>query len=507
VIDPAGEHLAAHAIATPDRIALAMHGSGETRTYREIDEASTRLAHVLRARGMQRGDHLAVLVENQPEFYDVVWAAQRMGVYVTPINWHLAAAEAAYIVRDCDATALVATARQADVVTAMGDVLDGVRLRISVNGDLPGFERLDTLLASAPDGPLPDECEGGWMFYSSGTTGQPKGILPPLATGDLGAKSFLTQMLGGMFGFTSDTVYLSPAPLYHAAPAGWSVGTQRLGGTAVVMEHFDPLELLAAIERHRITHTQLVPTHMIRLLRLSEEERSRYDLSSLQMVVHAAAPCPVEVKQACLDWLGPIVHEFYSGSEGAGFCYIGPEDWLAHPGSVGKSMTGTIHILGDDGEELPVGEEGEVWFETSRTFEYHKDPEKTKAAWDPRGWSWLGDVGRVDDDGYLYLTDRASNMIISGGVNIYPREIEDVLVGHADVDDVAVIGTPDPDMGEQVTAFVLLAPGATVSADELIAWSRERLSHFKCPREIRFVPSLPRLPTGKLLKRLLLQSP
>ena len=268
-----------------------------------------------------------------------------------------------------------------------------------------------------------------------------------MATGDLGAKSFLTQMLGGMFGFTSDTVYLSPAPLYHAAPAGWTVGTQRLGGTAVVMEHFDPLELLAAVERHRITHTQLVPTHMIRLLRLTEEERSRYDLSSLQMVVHAAAPCPVEVKQACLEWLGPIVHEFYSGSEGAGFCYIGPEDWLAHPGSVGRSMTGTIHILGDDGEELAVGEEGEVWFETSRTFEYHKDPEKTKAAWDPRGWSWLGDVGRVDEEGYLYLTDRASNMIISGGVNIYPREIEDVLVGHPDVDDVAVIGTSRPGHG------------------------------------------------------------
>jgi long-chain acyl-CoA synthetase len=505
-IDPAGEHLAAHALATPDCVALVMHGSGEIRTYREIDEASTRLAHVLRARGMGRGDHLAVLLDNQPEFYDVVWAAHRMGVYVTPISWHLVAAEAAYIVRDCDATALVATARLADVVAAMGDVLDGVATRISVNGELAGFDRLEDLLAAAPGGPLADECEGGWMFYSSGTTGQPKGILPPLPTGDLGAPSFLTQMLGGLFGFTRDTVYLSPAPLYHAAPAGWTVGTQRLGGTAVVMEHFDALELLAAIERHRVTHTQLVPTHMIRLLKLSEEERSRYDLSSLQMVVHAAAPCPVEVKQACLDWLGPIVHEFYSGSEGAGFCYIGPQDWLAHPGSVGKSMTGAIHIIGDDGEELPVGEEGEVWFETSRTFEYHKDPDKTKAAWDPRGWSWLGDVGRVDEEGYLYLTDRASNMIISGGVNIYPREIEDVLVGHPDVDDVAVIGTPDPDMGEKVTAFVLLAPGTSVTADELIAWSRERLSHFKCPREVRFVTALPRMPTGKLLKRLLLST-
>lgn len=504
-MDPAGEHLAAHAAADPDRLALVMHGSGVTRTYREIDEASTRLAHVLRARGLATGDHLAVLLENQPEFYDVVWAAMRIGLYVTTINWHLAASEAGYIVRDCDATALVATASLRDVVTGMGDDLAAVTTRISVDGDLAGFDRYEDVVASVQADPVPDEREGGWMFYSSGTTGQPKGILPPLPEGDLGAVSFLTQMLSDLFGFTKDTVYLSPAPLYHAAPAGWTFGTQRLGGTAIVMERFDPLELLAAVERHRVTHVQLVPTHMIRLLRLSEEDRSRFDLSSLQMVVHAAAPCPVEVKHACLDWLGPIVHEFYSGSEGAGLCYIGPQDWLAHPGSVGRSMTGAIHIVDDDGEELPVGEEGQVWFETNRTFEYHRDPEKTKGAWDPRGWSWLGDVGQVDEEGYLYLTDRASNMIISGGVNIYPREIEDLLVMHPAVDDVAVIGTPDEDMGERVTAFVLGDPTVSATEAELIQWCRERLSHFKCPREIRFVDALPRLPTGKLLKRLLLQ--
>jgi acyl-CoA synthetase (AMP-forming)/AMP-acid ligase II len=270
------------------------------------------------------------------------------------------------------------------------------------------------------------------------------------------------------------------------------------------MERFDPLELLASIERYRITHVQLVPTHMIRLMKLSDEERSRYDLSSLQYVVHAAAPCPVEVKQAVLDWLGPIVHEFYSGSEGAGFCYIGPEEWLAHPGSVGKSLLGAIHVVGDDGEEVPAGEEGGIWFETNRHFEYHGDKEKTASVWDDRGWATLGDVGRVDADGYLYLTDRASNMIISGGVNIYPREIEDLLVFHPAVADVAVLGTPHPDMGEQVTAFVQLAPGGAASGDELIAYCRDRLSHFKCPREVRFVDELPRLATGKLLKRLLL---
>ena len=503
VMDPAGEHLAVHAAATPDKAAVVLHPSGAVRTYRDIDEASLRLARVLRARGLGRGDHVAVLLQNQPEFYDVVWAAQRIGCFVTPINWHLAADEAGYIVADCDATALFATRHLASVVAAMGDALAGATTRVCVDGDLPGFERYDDVVAGVEAGDLDDQVEGGWMFYSSGTTGKPKGILPPLLDVALGAPSFMTMLLTGLFGFTSDAVYLSPAPLYHASPAGWTVGVQRIGATAVVMERFDPLELLAAIERHRVTHVQLVPTHMIRLLKLTDEERGRHDLSSLQMVIHAAAPCPVEVKQATLEWLGPIVHEFYSGSEGAGFTYIGPEDWLAHPGSVGRSMTGTIHILDDDGHERPVGEEGEVWFETNRTFEYHKDPAKTAAAWDDRGWSWLGDVGRVDEDGYLYLTDRASHMIISGGVNIYPREIEDVLVVHPAITDVGVLGTPDPDMGEQVTAFVQLADGATATEEELIEWCRARLSHFKCPREVRFVDDLPRLPTGKLLKRLL----
>ncbi|HET6966789.1 MAG TPA: AMP-binding protein [Ornithinibacter sp.] len=503
-LDPAGEHLAAFAASTPDKPAVVMHPSGVVRTYQEVDDASIRLARVLRSRGLGSGDHVAVLLDNQPDFYDVVWAAQRIGCFVTPINWHLTAEEAGYIVSDCDATALFATVRLAHVLAGMDDHLAAVTTRVCVDGDLPGFERYDEVVAGVEAGDLDGQREGGWMFYSSGTTGKPKGILPPLLDVDLGAPSFLTMLLKGLFGFTSEAVYLSPAPLYHAAPAGWTTGVQRLGATAVVMERFDPLELLAAIERHRITHTQLVPTHMVRLLKLTDEERARYDLSSLQMVIHAAAPCPVEVKQQLLDWVGPIVHEFYSGTEGAGFTYIGPDDWLAHPGSVGRSMAGAIHILDEDGEELPVGEEGEVWFETNRSFEYHKDPGKTESVWDrDRGWSWLGDVGRVDEEGYLYLTDRASHMIISGGVNIYPREIEDVLIVHPAIADVGVLGTPDPDMGEQVTAFVQLAEGRSATDVELIDWCRERLSHFKCPREVRFVDELPRLPTGKLLKRLL----
>lgn len=505
----AGEHLAAHARTTPDKPALIMAPSGEVRTYAQLDDTSVRLARLLRDRGLCTGDRLAVLVENEPAFFEVVWAAMRTGLFITPINWHLSAAEAGAIVGDCDATALVAAARLGPVVTAMDPAdLASVTTRLSVGGDLAGFERVEDLLADIEPGEVPDEHEGGWMFYSSGTTGRPKGILPPRSPAPLGTPSFLTQMLTGLFGFSADTVYLGPAPLYHAAPAGWTTGTQRLGGTVVVMERFDPLELLAAIERHRVTHVQLVPTHMIRLLALPEADRRRFDLSSLQRVVHAAAPCPVPVKRAFMEWVGPIVHEFYSGSEGAGFCCIGPEEWLAHPGSVGRSMSGAIHIVGPDGAELPVGEEGEVWFETTRRFEYHKKPDETRSVWNDRGWSWLGDVGRVDDEGYLYLTDRAGNMIISAGVNIYPREAEDVLVGHPAVADVAVLGVPDPDTGERVCAFVELKPGADlgaddVGADELIAWCRDRLSHFKCPREVRFVDELPRLPTGKLLKRLL----
>lgn len=501
-MDPAGHHLLVHAGRNPDKAAVVMNGSGAVRTYRDVADGSGRLARALYERGVRRGDHVAVLLENQAEFYDVAWAAIRLGAYVTPINWHLIAAEAGYIVENCDASVFVATSRLADVVARMAPHLARVTTRISVDGGLTGFEALDDLVAGVEPGLGEAESEGGWMYYSSGTTGQPKGILPPLPVGDVGAPSFLTAMLAGMFGFDERTVYLSPgAPLYHAAPSGWTYGTQRLGGTAVVMERFDPLEVLAAIERHRVTHVQFVPTHMIRLIKLDAEERARFDLSSLQVVAHAAAPCPVETKRRFIEWVGPIVHEFYSGSEGAGFTYIDSDDWLAHPGSVGRSMTGQIHIVDDRGEERPPGEEGEVWFSTERAFEYYGEPEKTAQAWDRRGWAWMGDVGWVDDDGYLYLTDRAANTIISGGVNIYPREVEDVLVVHPGIEDVAVVGTPDPDLGEQVTAFVQRSPGSTAGADELIAWCRERLSHFKCPREVRFVDELPRLPTGKLLKR------
>jgi acyl-CoA synthetase (AMP-forming)/AMP-acid ligase II len=487
-------------------LALTIAATGETRTYGELEAASNRIAQLLHARGLRRGDVVALLLPNCAEYYEIVWAAHANGMYVAPINWHLSAREAAYILTDCEAKALFADASLAETVAAISDAVDGVPLRFVTTGDLPGFEPLRAATAGQSTDPLPDSVEGSWMFYSSGTTGVPKGIKPKIPGVELGAPNAFVGLLTGLYGFDDEVVYLCPAPLYHAAPAGWSTGTQRLGGHVVVMERFDPLETLRLIEKHQITHIQVVPTHIIRMLKLSPEERSRFDLSSLKMMVHAAAPCPVDVKREALEWLGPKLYEYYSASEGSGFTAIGPEEWLAHPGSVGRSMLGPVHILDDDGNELPVGEEGEIWFENAQRFEYHGDKEKTANVFNDRGWATIGDIGRLDDEGYLYLTDRASNMIISGGVNIYPREAEDILIGHESVEDVGVIGTPDEVMGEQVTAFVQLRPGFVASpelAGSLIDYTRERLSHFKCPREIRFVDSLPRLPTGKLLKRLL----
>ena len=344
------------------------------------------------------------------------------------------------------------------------------------------------------------------MFYSSGTTGRPKGIKPPVVGGPLGEPSTFGMLLGGLYSYGESSIYLSPAPLYHAAPAGWTTAVHRLGGTTVVMDRFDPVEALALIEQYRVTHVQFVPTHLVRMLKLAPEERERFDLSSLEVVVHAAAPCPVEVKRATIEWLGPIVHEYYSGSEGVGFCAIGPEEWLAHPGSVGRSLLGPVHIVGSDGEELPPGQEGAVYFVPKGRFEYHNDPDKTAAAFDDRGWGTLGDIGWVDEEGYLYLTDRASNMIITGGVNVYPREVEDVLVVHPAVADVAVIGIDHPDLGETVRAVVQANDPAAAGDDleaELIAACRERIAHFKCPTSVYFVDELPRLPSGKVAKRLL----
>ena len=498
-------HPGAHVAARGNVPAVIMAGTGATVTYRELDERSMQFARLLRSAGLQPGDHIAVMLENHPRYFELFWGAQRAGLYTTPINWHLKADEAGYIIEDCGATAVVVSSALQDVAAELSGHLDDVSVKLMVDGTIDGYASFEAEIERYPAEPLDGEVEGNFMFYSSGTTGRPKGIKPawnpqPFGSGG-GALIGLIQM---MYGFSRETVYLCPAPLYHAAPLGWSTAAQRLGATVVVMEKFDPVRCLELIEEHRVTHAQFVPTHFIRMLKLSPEERAAHDHSSLQKVVHAAAPCPVGVKRQMIDWWGPIVNEYYAGSEGNGFCAIDSEQALAHPGSVGVPLLGTIHILDEHGEELPRGEAGQIWFESDLRFEYHNDPEKTASAYNSQGWSSLGDIGYLDDEGFLYLTDRASHMIISGGVNIYPQEVENELAMHPKVNDVAVIGVPNDDLGEEVKAIVIAADPSTTGpelAAELIAYCRSKLAHYKCPVTVDFVDELPRLPTGKLLKR------
>jgi len=493
------QHPSAVAAEHPDRPAVVI-GEHVT-TYAELDARSNQVANLLASVGVGPDGVVAVMLENRPEYFDLAWGVFRSGAYLVPVNWHLSGAEAALIIADSGAQAVfVSSALATDGVAP-----DGAH-RFSVGGAVDGWGSYEAAVAGQPTTPRADEIEGTYMLYSSGTTGRPKGIRREVADRTIGAPTSFTMLLEHFYGIGPDTVYYSPSPLYHAAPLGWSTGVHRLGGTVVAAERFDAHATLAAIERHRVTLAQFVPTHLIRLLGLSEDERAGYDVSSLRSVVHAAAPCPPDVKRAAIEWLGPIVNEYYSGSEGAGFCAINSEEWLAHPGSVGRSLLGPVHIVGDDGTELPAGETGQVWFEGAPRFEYLHDPAKTAEVIDGRGWTTLGDVGHVDADGFLYLSDRVSNMIITGGVNVYPREVEDVLLAHPAVEDVAVIGVADDDMGEAVRAVVQLRdgaePGPALEAD-LIEFCRARLTHFKCPRSVVVVDQLPRLPTGKLLRRML----
>ncbi len=495
-----------HAEQTPDAPALVMATSGDTVSYAALEDRSRRLAQALRSRGVSAGDHVAVLMENNRHYLPVAWAAQRSGLYYTAINSHLRPGEVQYVLDDCGAVVLIASEAMAEVVAGLD--LARIPVRVGV-GDLPGFERYEDVVAGAARLPAKDEAEGREMLYSSGTTGRPKGVRKPLPGTPLGDPSatpvLLARALSAQGGVGPGSVYLCPAPLYHSAPLVYSMSMQRLGATVVVMERFDPRQCLEVIQRHGVTHAQFVPTMFIRMLRLPEAERERYDLSSLRFAIHAAAPCPVAVKRQMLEWWGPIIHEYYAGTEDIGSTYITPEEWLAHPGSVGRPL-GECHILDEDGEERPPGESGVVWFGGGRPFEYHNDPEKTASVTNDRGWRTLGDIGYLDDDGYLYLTDRRAHMIISGGVNIYPQEAENVLAGHPAVADVAVIGVPDPEMGEAVRAVVQPVDPAAAGPDleaELLAYCRSELATYKCPRQVDFVTELPRDPNGKLYKRLL----
>lgn len=500
-----------YAATQPDKPAVILAETGETLTYGELEQRSAAIARELHALGLRRGDVIALLSDNASAAFEVYWAALRSGLYFTTVNWHLAAEEAAYIVNDSGARVLFASAGVRALAEQMRDLTPNLLHRYAFGGEVTGYvDYRELLQGSAPD--LPEQPRGTEMLYSSGTTGRPKGIKPPLPRGAVDEPGDpLVGMMQHAFGISDRDRYLSPAPVYHTAPLKWCGGVHALGGTVVLMERFDAVEALAAIENYRITAMQVVPTMFIRMLQLPESQRTAFDTSSLRLVVHAAAPCPPDVKQAMLDWWGPVLVEYYGATEQHGVTVITSDQWAQKRGSVGRAALGILHVCDDDGVELGVGEVGTVYFERDEPpFEYHNDPEKTAAARHPDhdNWSTVGDMGFVDADGYLFLTDRKAFMIISGGVNIYPQEIENVLALHPKLADAAVIGIPDPEMGEQVKAVVQLRDGVVGSdelAAELITYVRERIAHYKAPRSVDFVDELPRLATGKLAKRKLQQ--
>jgi long-chain acyl-CoA synthetase len=499
----------AFARVDPERVAAVMADSGEQLTYRELEDRSRRLSRLLYDAGLRRGDVVALLTDNSLPAFEVYWAAIRSGLYLTAVNSHLTAEEATYIITDCGARVLVVSAGLGDLAATVARACAGMELRMAYGGDVDGCESYESRLARVDEqADVPVLWGGASLLYSSGTTGRPKGVRPPLPEQRVDEEhNPLTKLAYLFFGFdTEPIVYLSPAPLYHAAPLRWCGTIHALGGTVVLMDRFDAEKALAAIERYQVTHSQWVPTMFVRFLRLPEEVRGRYDLSSHRVAVHAAAPCPVEVKQAMIDWWGPVLREYYASTEGIGMTYIDSPDWVRHPGSVGRAVFGVLRVCDEEGKELAPGEVGTVYFERDEpSFEYLHDPDKTRAAYHPAhvAWATTGDMGYVDGEGYLYLTDRKAFMIISGGVNIYPQEIEDALALHPAVSEVAVIGIPHPEMGEEVKAVVQPAPGASPGpglAAELTAYLRDRIAGFKLPRSFDFVEELPRTPTGKLLK-------
>jgi long-chain acyl-CoA synthetase len=498
-------HPSHHAKSHPERAAYIMASSGETVSYGELEARSNQGAHLFRKLGLKAGDVIAILMENHPRFFEVAWAAQRAGLYYACISSKLTAGEIEYIMGDCAAQVLITSAGVGPVVDELPALLPEVKLYMVGQARAP-YESFEAARAAMPETPIADETAGADMLYSSGTTGRPKGIKPPLTGGPIDAPNALSMMAEHMFGFPPDGTYLSPAPLYHAAPLRWCMGYQRLGGTVVVMEKFDPEHALQLIEKYKIDCGQFVPTHFVRMLKLPPEVRTRYDLSSMKSAVHAAAPCPIPVKEQMMEWWGPIIHEYYAGSEGNGFCHIGPHDWLTHKGSVGKGTTAEVKICGDDGEPLPPRTEGVVYFAGGTPLTYHNAPDKVAENTNRHGWTTLGDVGWVDEEGFLYLTDRKSFMIISGGVNIYPQELENLLITHPKVADAAVVGAPDEEMGEKVVAVIQPMNWADAGDDlraELMAFCRANLSHVKSPRMLDFMAELPRHPTGKLYKRLI----
>jgi long-chain acyl-CoA synthetase len=498
-----------HARLRPLQPAFIMASTGEAVTYRELEARCNRLAHLFRERGLKRLDHYAIFMENNSRYLEACGAGERSGLYFTCINSYLTAGELAYILTNSQSRILITSLAKLDVAREAIKECPDIELCIVADGENESdrIVGLTEATAGLPSTPIADESVGTAMLYSSGTTGRPKGILRPLPEQPPSQQLPLFDFLQKLWQYREGMIYLSPAPLYHSAPQAAVNLTIRVGGTAIIMERFDPEQYLALVETWGITHTQLVPTMFSRLLKLPEEARTRHDLSSLEIAIHAAAPCPALVKDDIIKWWGPIIHEYYGATEGLGFTACNSEEWLAHRGTVGKVLLGELHILDENMQECPTGTPGTIWFKTASQFEYFNDPDRTKEARSPDGsMSTVGDVGYVDADGYLHLTDRATFMIISGGVNIYPQECENLLITHPKIADAAVFGVPNPDLGEEVKAVVQPMPGVEpcqALVEELIAFCSQALSRQKVPRSIDFEEQLPRLPTGKLYKRLL----
>jgi long-chain acyl-CoA synthetase len=496
-------HIATVAMAMPDHPAVIAGGTGSIITYAELDLRSRKLAGYLSANRIAKGDHIAIMMAHSRDYLAVCWAAQRLGLVYTPINWHLTPPEIAHILENSDAKALVVSDHVHPALEIISQNLRGIVVGLTTGPSFGAFKNLNHILERVDDNPDLGYHEGNIMFYSSGTTGRPKGIARKQGEIAWGNFAPLDLYLRTTYGLDRDTVYLVPAPLYHAAALVWAMNVLRGGGTVVVMERFDPLEALRLIEAHRVTHAQFVPTMFVRMLRLSEDDRARYSLSTLKCVLHAAAPCPVQIKHQMIDWLGPVIHEYYAGSERNGLVAVDSATWAARPGTVGRAVFGQIHIVDEAGRELPAGQDGLIYFSGTNEFEYYKDPIQTASAFNELGWSTLGDLGHLDDDGFLFLADRRTDLIISGGVNIYPKEVEDALIQHPAVADVAVIGLPNVEYGQEVRAVVELhagiSPGSQL-AEELVAFCRLRIAAFKCPKSVDFA-TLPRLPNGKMLKR------
>ncbi|MBT3535012.1 MAG: AMP-binding protein [Rhodospirillaceae bacterium] len=498
-----------HAIQHPDKPAFIMAESGEVVSYGEYEARCNRLAHLLRDLGLRRLDHYAIFMENNSRYLESCGAGERAGLYFTCVNSYLTADELAYIINNSESQILITSEACREVALAAVAQCPQLRLCLVVDGPGAGeaIVNLDEAVAPFPDGPIADECLGMAMLYSSGTTGQPKGILRPMPDEAPDHNTLLFNFLQNIWRYREGMIYLSPAPLYHSAPHAAVNFTFRFGGTVIVMERFDPEKYLALIGKYQVTHSQLVPTMFSRMLKLPDQVRNSYDISSLETAVHAAAPCPVQVKEKMIEWWGPIVLEYYGATEAQGLTACDSEEWLAHPGTVGRVLLGDMHILDDDMQPCPTGTAGMIWFTNATEFEYFNDPERTAEASSEDGsMSTVGDMGYVDEDGYLYLTDRATFMIVSGGVNIYPQECENLLIVHAKVADAAVFGIPNEDFGEEVKAVVQPMPDHPPGdelAEELMIYCREHLSSQKCPRSIDFEVELPRLPTGKLYKRVL----